>query len=407
LACHVLLCGAFAPLLSIAPFCVVRQANADCHAAFDELHALRRELHALRRERDRLSLELVEARSRYDTAWKIGNRQTSQEAGQPTNEPITHPARADDALPGHANGVLQSFTTDFITHAVPGKAAKSSSASRASRGGPSRSLQQAESDELHCSEADVKALSAVAPDVSKARAIVANMRTTNAGCALCLEMCAKYDYRIGCLFRCQHQRENQCTNTSKIASQIPKATLQDRRLLVSMIEQVSSSCAYCIIETVESVGGTGFVHETMHITTDYPILPRPCLPALADILRSKPRAPHLPIDCTVRSRVTATAEADGEGIVQLHVPASASPLDVACILAERFRPAEGDARPIATTLVVPTGMGPITMLADLIVNPGETVRIEAGTRATLVVGERQLQVKNANAPHTGAVFTSM
>jgi hypothetical protein len=249
----------------------------------------------------------------------------------------------------------------------------------------------------------------VAPDVSKARAIVANMRTTNAGCALCLEMCAKYDYRIGCLFRCQHQRENQCTNTSKIASQIPKATLQDRRLLVSMIEQVSSSCAYCIIETVESVGGTGFVHETMHITTDYPILPRPCLPELADILRSKPRAPHLPIDCTVRSRVTATAEADGEGIVQLHVPASASPLDVACILAERFRPAEGDARPIATTLVVPTGMGPITMLADPIVNPGETVRMETGpgTRATLVVGERQLQVKNANAPHTGAVFTSM
>jgi hypothetical protein len=40
-------------------------------------------------------------------------------------------------------------------------------------------------------------------------------------------------------------------------------------------------------------------------------------------------------------------------------------------------------------------MGPITMLADLIVNPGETVRIEAGpgTRATLMVGERQLQVK--------------
>ena len=208
-------------------------------------------------------------------------------------------------------------------------------------------------------------------------------------------MCAKYDYRIACLFRCQHQHENKCTNTTKIASSIPQSTLQDRRWLVPMVEQVDADCAYCILETVESVGGEGFVQETMHITTDYPILPRPCLPELADVLKSKPLAPLLPQECSLSSRVTATAAIDKDGVVHLNVPASASPLDVACILAGRFRRAEGDARLPATTLLVPSGMGPITMLADLIVNPGETVRIEAGpgTRATLMVGERQLQVK--------------
>jgi hypothetical protein len=162
-----------------------------------------------------------------------------------------------------------------------------------------------------------------------------------------------------------------------------------------MVEQVDADCAYCILETVESVGGEGFVQETMHITTDYPILPRPCLPELADVLKSKPLAPLLPQECSLSSRVTATAAIDKDGVVHLNVPASASPLDVACILAGRFRRAEGDARLLAMTLLVPSGMGPITMLADLIVNPGETVRIEAGpgTRATLMVGERQLQVK--------------
>jgi hypothetical protein len=162
-----------------------------------------------------------------------------------------------------------------------------------------------------------------------------------------------------------------------------------------MIEEVAASCAYCILETVESVGGAGCVQETMHITTDYPILPRPCLPELADILKSKPLAPRLPQECSMPSPAIATAETDGDGVVQLNIPASASPRDVACILAERFRRADGDASANATTLTLPAGMGPITMLADLIVNPGETVRIQAdpGTRLTLVVGERQLQVR--------------
>jgi hypothetical protein len=232
-------------------------------------------------------------------------------------------------------------------------------------------------------------------DANKTKALLVNMTATNAGCAECLQMCAEYAFRIGCLFRCQHQRENKCTDTAKIASLIPQATLQDRRWLVSMIEEVAASCAYCILETVESVGGAGCVQETMHITTDYPILPRPCLPELADVLKSKPLSLLLPNECLAPSRVTATADTDDEGVVRLSVPVRASPLDVACILAERFRRSEGETgQLLATTLVVSAGIGPITMLADIFVNPGETVRIVAGpgTRAALVVGERQLQV---------------
>ena len=352
------------------------QANSLCHAELAELNALRR-------ERDKLALELVDARTQLtqcDTALGLINQpaQEGKEASQPSKE--------DKSRTAH-------ITYSSTPQGVPGKS------SRPSRGGPSRSLhwQKAESVELHCSKADVDAMSLVAADVSKAKAFLSSLTTTNAGCAECLQTCAQHDYRIGCLFRCQHQRENQCTDadTTKIASMIPTAALQDRRLLVLMIEQVSASCAYCILETVESVCGVGCVQETMHITTDYPILPRPCLSELAAVLQSQPPVPQPPMECSAPSPVIAAAETDGDGVVQLNIPASASPRDVACILAERFRRADGDASANATTLTLPAGMGPITMLADLIVNPGETVRIQAdpGTRLTLVVGERQLQVR--------------
>jgi hypothetical protein len=339
------------------------------------------ESNVLRRERDELALELIKVQAQLaqcNTARGFRYQPTIQPADQPTRGVGDQPVTESSA--GH---IIQSLATQN----VPGKS------SSPSRGAPSRSLQQAESVELNCSKADVKAVSAVATDAKKVKALVANMTVTNTACAECVQTCAP-DYRIGCLFRCQHQRENQCTETTKIASLISKATLQDRRLLVLMIEQVSASCAYCILETVESVCGVGCVQETMHITTDYPILPRPCLPELADVLKSHPPVPQLPNACSVSSRVIAIAEVDVAGVMRLNVPASASPLDVACILAERFRRVEGDASVTATTLVVPVGISPIMMLADLIVNPGETVRIEAGlgVRVSLVVGERQLQV---------------
>ena len=361
------------------------------------------ELSLLRGERDKLAVELIEARTqlaRCNNAWDLTNQQTRHEASHLPKQPTSELAKADDARPPRVT--LTARPSPF--HPSPARPtyergsqdlASQGALEEPSRGGPSRTLQQAESAELHCSKADVKALSAVATDANKTKALLVNMTATNAGCAECLQSCAEYAYRIGCLFRCQHQRENKCTNTTKIASLISQATLQDRRLLVAMIEQVSASCAYCILETVESVCGAGCVQETMHITTDYPILPRPCLSELAAVLQSQPPVPQPPMECSAPSPVIAAAETDGDGVVQLNIPASASPRDVACILAERFRRADGDASANATTLILPAGMGPITMLADLMVNPGETVRIQAdpGTRLTLVVGERQLQVR--------------
>ncbi len=371
----------------------------------------------LRGERDQLALELIEARAQLtkcNPAWDLANKRTSPEANHPTDQPTNELAKADNAWPPHATLTQRTLISpaqpspakpsQANSSLLPNEDLKTSRAelypSRAETA--SRSLQQVESAELHCSKADVNALSAVATDANKRNALLANMTTTNAACAECLGSCAEYAFRIGCLFRCQHQRENKCTDTTKIASLIPQATLQDRRWLVSMIEEVAASCAYCILETVESVGGAGCVQEMMHITTDYLILPRPCLAELADVLKSKPPVPHLPQECSVPSRVIVTAEADRNGVVQLNLLANASPLDVACILAHRFRRAESDARvSSATTLLIPGGIGPITMLADLIVNPGETVRIEtgAGMRATLVVGERQLQVKYKCTTH--------
>ena len=404
----------FPPLSQWAPVCIVVQANANCQAELAELSVLRG-------ERDKLAAELIEARTqlaRCNTAWDLTNQQTSQEASHPTKQPTSQVVKADDARPPHATLTAQPSPSHPTPAQPTGDRGFQDLASQVapeepSRGGPSRSLQQAESAELHCSKADVKAVSAVASDANKTNALLVNMTATNAGCAECLRTCAKFKYRGICLFRCQHQRENKCTDTTKIASMIPQATLQDRRWLVSMIEKVAANCAYCILETVESVGGAGCVQETMHITTDYPILPRPCLAELADVLKSKPRSLLVPKECSAPSRVTATADTDGEGVVRLNVPVSASPLDVACILAERFRRSEGETGRLlnrtTTTLVVSAGIGPITMLADLFVNPGETVRIVAGsgTRAALalVVGERQLQVSAITAATEGSPST--
>ena len=214
----------------MAPVCIVVQANCNCHAELADLSVLRA-------ERDKLALELIEARvqlARCNTARDLTKNQTSQEASHPTNRPASQLAKADDTRPPHA--ILTAQPTplhptpaeptyergyqDFRSQVAPGEP---------SRGGPSRSLQQAESAELHCSKADVKAVSAVAKDANKTKALLVNMTATNAGCAECLQSCAEYAYRIGCLFRCLHQRENKCTNTTKIASLIPQATLQDRR----------------------------------------------------------------------------------------------------------------------------------------------------------------------------------
>jgi hypothetical protein len=202
----------------------------------------------LRRERDELERKLIEAHSQLAQCNAVLHRDVALGgfAASSTVQPTSASAQRADRAQPHAAETEHSSVNE-------GKVKSFSS-----RGSPtSRSLQQAESVELHCSKADVKAVSAVATDANKTKALLVNMTATNAACAECLQSCAEYAYRIGCLFRCQHQRENKCTDTTKIASLIPQATLQDRRWLVSMIEKVAANCAYCILETVESVGRRG------------------------------------------------------------------------------------------------------------------------------------------------------
>jgi hypothetical protein len=48
--------------------------------------------------------------------------------------------------------------------------------------------------------------------------------------------------------------------------------------------QVEADCAYCILESIEWVCGKGCVTEKLHISTDYAVMPRPCIPELVEVL---------------------------------------------------------------------------------------------------------------------------
>jgi hypothetical protein len=65
---------------------------------------------------------------------------------------------------------------------------------------------------------------------------------------------------------------------------VDQASLQNRSLIVRMLELVEADCAYCILETVASVCGEDCVKESLHLATDYPIRPRACWPRLGDAL---------------------------------------------------------------------------------------------------------------------------
>ena len=50
-----------------------------------------------------------------------------------------------------------------------------------------------------------------------------------------------------------------------------------------------ADCGYCLLETLDYVHGTGFVNRRLQIVTDYPILPRACVPQLASSLATAQR----------------------------------------------------------------------------------------------------------------------
>ena len=67
---------------------------------------------------------------------------------------------------------------------------------------------------------------------------------------------------------------------------LPGAALDDRESILRLLERVEADCAYCLLETIESVCGAGCVHQHLHIVSDYPILARRCLPEFAAALAS-------------------------------------------------------------------------------------------------------------------------
>ena len=151
-----------------------------------------------------------------------------------------------------------------------------------------RALLQESSEETGCSKQQVMS---VINAVDRTAAVLGIM-PTNPSCGICMAMAANSQppdsaYKV---FTCLHQRENEC-GASDLAAILPSfssSTLQDRPLLIKMLESVSADCAYCVLETVEFVCGPGCVKERLHLHTDYPVLHRaePCVPALATHLAS-------------------------------------------------------------------------------------------------------------------------
>ena len=153
------------------------------------------------------------------------------------------------------------------------------------RGRPSRSLHEA-AIELNCSKKEIQEVNGAGAD--KRTAVVENMTATNAACATCVRSNCGPAFKLQCMFACQHQRENQCSNSTgvaKISSLISRASLSDVESVLRMIKLVHADCGYCILETVESICGKGCVQTVLHLTTDWPIIPRLCMPELASFLR--------------------------------------------------------------------------------------------------------------------------
>ena len=78
--------------------------------------------------------------------------------------------------------------------------------------------------------------------------------------------------------------------------------------------------AYCILATIESVCGIRCVQEQLHIVTDYPVKPEPCLPRLQHVLaRRQGVATRSAIEAGVPLGVTTSALAAG---TDLFVPST-------------------------------------------------------------------------------------
>ena len=123
-------------------------------------------------------------------------------------------------------------------------------------------------------------------------------------------------YLQGCL----HQRENRCdepTGLSRISDQLRLTALGNRSSLVRLLELVEADCSYCLLETIEHVGGAGFVARQLKVLTDYPIRPRACLPELANALAA---AQAEAVRANVESRSPLGLSALDADVAEIFIP---------------------------------------------------------------------------------------
>ena len=166
-------------------------------------------------------------------------------------------------------------------------------ASVRSHGGARRLHQQSVEvgGEPSCSSGEIKQVLGSASDPAQLTNIVAGFFETNLPCAMCPVQCSGTPMPdvLLCAFGCMSQSGNRCDNSTgvdRITSMLPRAALDDRESILRLLERVEADCAYCLLETIESVCGAGCVHQHLHIVSDYPILARRCLPEFAAALAS-------------------------------------------------------------------------------------------------------------------------
>jgi hypothetical protein len=203
--------------------------------------------------------------------------------------PITTSLRAlsigSTARAGHSDKAGASQAHAHTSAALAGAFADGPSA----RPGVERALLEVDEpqseSEAYCSKQDVQSVLSSSDQTGT----VLGMMATNPNCALCIIPCGSRGMpdALPCILACSHQRENKCDDSTGLARIMPlvdQASLQNRSLIVRMLELVEADCAYCILETVASVCGEDCVKESLHLVTDYPILPRACWPRLGDAL---------------------------------------------------------------------------------------------------------------------------
>ena len=151
-------------------------------------------------------------------------------------------------------------------------------------------LRETSPDLLACSKAVLSTLLAT-PSANRV-AYAMELMKTDESCAMCIILASQTPYPdvTHALHGCLHQNENQCTDATglaRIVPLLPNVTLQNRDSIIELLELVEADCAYCILEAIEGACGEGCMKTALHISTDYPIIPRrSCFPELVRAIAS-------------------------------------------------------------------------------------------------------------------------